>query len=245
MFQHLSIVTITYRDDLKKFDRLARTLKKYCDLNSYHWYVINNDDISYHATIIEILAKYTENYTLLHWKDFQQLVDTINEELHYDPAQTETYNGWHTQQCLKLLISNYIRTPYYITFDSDDYFTSHYNLNNFIANQKIFSLREKLEQDDFEYFRINAFDLFDLDYTKIDLVLSVAPPVILQTIEVKKLLDYLNQKNIKLLDILGNAIPIWERTVEYYLYYAWLCKNNLTNNLHWVKTMHPIPMKRN
>lgn len=243
MSQQLSICTITFRDDLRKFDRLARTLKKYCELDSYHWYVINNDNISYHATIDEILKKYTCNYTLLHWKDFQHLADTVDEKLHYDPAQTQIYNGWHTQQCIKLLISNLINTPYYITLDSDDYFIGQYNLNNFISSGKIFSMMEKLEHDDFDFFRKNAFDLLDVDTA--DVFLSTDTPVILQTTEVKKLIDYLDQKNIKLFDVLGNLIPISQRTVEYYLYYAWLCKNNLTDNLNWATTMYPIPMKRN
>jgi hypothetical protein len=72
-------------------------------------------------------------------------------------------------------------------------------------------------------------------------------PVLLNTQQVKDLITYLKNKNLNIVDIIGlnnQDRKSFNKTNEYYLYSAWLAKNNqLENSIKWYDwTFKPYPV---
>lgn len=98
----LSIVVVTYRQDLPDFQRLCQSLKKWA--RRFPVYVVVNDDIKFYH---ELQSQIPAHYTTLHWS---MIASTWNGTL-----------DWFSQQYFKIMISRVVDSAWYAILDSDNY----------------------------------------------------------------------------------------------------------------------------
>jgi hypothetical protein len=236
----LSLFTTTYERDFDLLERLLISIEKYLQ-TEYQHYIILNDDIAAMSELTSILDKFSNNFIVIHHDEFKEMHVPKVENCKFG---TRTHHeGWFRQIILTLLVATKITTPYYLHLCSKDSFSNKFNIDNLIQGDKFLAQREQFTQQcpvdiNFNEYFINAYKLFDLDpedYRK--KTIRPSTPAILKTQQVNDLLVYLTNNNLHIIDVIGgNAewCKSYNKTVEYYLYSAWLAKNNiLDSTISW------------
>jgi|688.fasta_scaffold10239_9 hypothetical protein len=233
-------LTVTCKQDFYLIPRLLESIEKYSVTKFYH-YIILNDDINY----LERLQKIVSYYPLVkiyHWEEIPRMVAPLRIDNRFGPRHN--YDGWVSQIMLTLACANLIPTDYYLHLCSKDYFIESYDILAMIKDNRAMSRFDKFKNnvpdfdDDVSYlfYWINAYKFFDLNpWDYIDRTLRPETPAILITKLVNDMLEYLDKTDVSILDLVGYNLtqsyrpdPGTGKTIEYYLYSAWLAK---TNNL--------------
>lgn len=232
--KQLSFLTVTYEHDFDALERLLVSTEKYFQ-NEYMHYIILNDDISHLPELNSILAKFSNKFVVVHRDEFPELFVPVVENCKFG---TRSNTGWYDQIFLTMLSSKIIETTYYLHLCSKDQFFRAFDIHNIIRGDKFLAQREYHDHGDhkeqFIQFAINACTLFDLNFEQCkEYMIMPITPGILKTQHIKDILTYLADNNLYLIDVIGGNGEItksYNKTIEYYLYSAWLAKNNLTND---------------
>lgn len=191
--------------------------------------LFNNNDIEkfYIITRFEDIDFFKDFF-----KEYKKFIDIIDENLLYKNSYSN--DGWHIQQVLKLYISKYINTEYYIVLDSDCYLTKKINyLNLFYNNKPILSLTNKHTND----WLIKSCKYYNIDYNELpEIIMNVTPQLLKTTISIELC------NNVNVAELINNGCN------EFWLYFCYIYKyykfddiyyidynNQLSNNHIWVK----------
>jgi hypothetical protein len=236
MNEKLSLFTTTYERDFDLLERLLISIEKYHH-TEYKHYIILNDDIKFMPELISILDKFSNKFIVIHYEEFQEMHVPEVENCKF--GNRTHHGGWFRQIVLTLLAATKITTPYYLHLCSKDQFINKFNIDNLIQENKFLAQKEEFSQQcpvdiDFNVYFANAYKLFDLDPEQYrEKTIRPSTPAILNTQQVNDMLTYLNNNSLHLIDVIGgNAewCKSYNKTVEYYLYSAWLAKNNLLDS---------------
>ena len=237
----LSLFTTTYERDFDLLERLLNSILKHCGTEYTH-YIILNDDIIHLSELTSILAKFPNNFIVKHYLEFLEMHAPLVENSNFGDRWCD---GWTRQIMLTLIAATVIKSTFYLHLCSKDLVVGSLNINKFIqhnkfvANQSYINTEEFIEIELFEFFNeffVNAYKLFELDPEKYrNSTISPITPAIIKTEHIQDMLQYLSDRNLYIIDIIGmNANVEWyngyNKTCEYYLYAAWLAKNNLIND---------------
>jgi hypothetical protein len=234
----LSFLTITYWNDFDLLDQQLYSFDRYYSSTVVH-YIILNDDICHLEELKSIVNKYnTKNfYYIMHCNDVYNK-NVCSQE------QCKLLTGWYTQQILKLFASSIIDSEFYCVLDSKSHFNSKASLDSFVRYNMAVNILEhdcNIQGTFFTGARC-SYQLLETNLDTRTLIQSI-PPVVFKTSWVKLLLQYLNSKNWELPDIL-----VWKDNffcTEFYLYSAWLSKNNWLDQIVWISGMlSPITFDR-
>jgi hypothetical protein len=167
--------------------------------------LFNNDDIDcfYIITSLQDLNYFSDLF------QDNKYIKIINEDDVY--PNKISCSGWQLQQVLKLYISRFISTEYYLILDSDCYLTKKINYSDlFVNNKPIPNLTYKRNNS----WLIKSCQYYDLDYEKVpDIIINVTPQL-MNTKIVIELCD--SNKNIPELIINGCN--------EFWLYFCFILK---------------------
>ena len=145
----------------------------------------------------------------------------IKENTLYD--NTNTINTYYLQMYLKLLISKFVETNYYLTLDADLYFCKKANSNSFFTHKAFYQKYSKMDKWNK---RVNK----ELDI-KLDFVTNQTPFVFI-TQYVNMMLDNINVEYL-ILD---------KQCSEYTLYTGYCHKNNLLEDSYLLKKYIATPI---
>ena len=223
----VTLAVVTCNQDLLLLRRLVNSIYQ-------HWY---HDDVQ------EIVVVYNDT-------DFNTAASWINNLAQegiklrvidcHNMWPTQTQHDWHSQQQLKLLISEYISTDWYIIHDSKDYYIASAGSERFFTAWGT-SLHHsaKLNADSwaghhaiFETQYRNAYALMDLPMP--GKILRAYPSVFpAHTQTILDLLEYLKIQTGKLFD---NLLLLEKKHkqlyTEYSLISAWHTKQNIMDDLY-------------
>jgi hypothetical protein len=220
--KNISLLTVTCKKDFKILERQLISLGIFCKPSFTH-NIILNDDLENLSELKSIVSK------------FNKFDYKIYSYLNFDLSHQFVNLDWWNQQILKLLCCKIIDTNFYLITDSKDYFTKYFNPDKLINNGIASQTRAPITGiGEFEKYYVNSFEFFDLnpdDYR--NFTTGSHTPFIMENYYVKSLLEHLNDLNIKLNQFLAPNLE--KNFTEFYLYIAWLEKNNI--KLNWVERM--------
>jgi hypothetical protein len=143
--------------------------------------------------------------------------------------------NWYTQQFAKIYISKIINSKYYVMLDSKNIFIKNIDLSYFILNNKI-KMYYSNHNDDLMKFYNNCFNYFGItNISKSNpynhpLYIQTTTPFVFITKECKHMIDFIeNKENTNLYNFFCR-----HQHTEFFLYFAWLCFTNNTNNYIFV-----------
>ena len=238
-------MTVTYERDFDLLERLLVSIEKFHQ-TEYQHYIILNDDIAFMPELNSILAKFSNKFIVIHYEEFKEMQAPEVENCKF--GKRTHHGGWFRQIILTLLAATKIATPYYLHICSKDRFIGKFNIDNLIQGDKFLAQLENTTYHsscnaEFDEYFINAYKLFDLDPKQYkEKTIRPSTPAIIKTQQVHDMILDLTNSNLHLIDIIGGNAE-WckshNKTVEYYLYSAWLAKNNLTDDtIIWGNATH-------
>ena len=213
----LSIVIVTYRQDLSLFERCMQSIAKHGIVApDIKIIVVVNDDLSLIAELAGITNPLKLNIDILHYSKITDWNGHI---------------GWDSQQYFKLAVENLITTSWYLILDSDTYITDSVQITNlFVDNSAVCSWEKSAEHHRQHLYNANLIWNNPLsDYSMGD-----SPPFIMHTDTVKKLLNYTNKQWFDF-DRQGQLY-----TFEFFLYYSYLVHTNTLDKLYVKKNNYPL-----
>lgn len=244
----VSFLTVTCKTDFPLLNRLLASSEKHTSKNNFIHYIVLNDAIE-HKDELESIVENFKNIIckIYHFHDIPGMDAPLRDDYKYGFRYTD---GWVTQQILTLTAAQKIETEYYCNINSKDYFIRDISIENIISKQGIECTAEKFnnfipQHGTVSYMflchYVNSYKIFELspwDYC--DKAIMPHTPATLATKHVQSMLDYFYKQDISILDLIGhNNTPLTpevketNKTNEYYLYSAWLAKNNLLNTISW------------
>lgn len=238
----ISLLTVTCVKDFDLLDRQLASAVEFLPSDSMY-YIILNDDIKYLPELTSMVSKHLINNMIVHHSEFIELSVPLVDNCKFGER---SYEGWVTQQVLKLTAAHIIQTPYYMILDSKDYFIQPTDPKVMIVDNKILSKKETFFhhwQETWDIFYKNSYSLLGLNPAECKHeVVQPHTPYIVNTQYVRDLINYFAEININLIDAVGLQN---ERTqgkcCEFYLYSAWLSKQNLiSSSITWVEDDLPI-----
>lgn len=238
-------MTVTYERDFDLLERLLVSIEHHLQ-TEYQHYIILNDDVSFMPELNNILARFSNKFVVIHYEEFKEM--HVPEIVNCRFGARTHHGGWFRQIILTLLAATKITTPYYLHLCSKDSFVDRFNINDviqgnkFLANIENFKYSEPHDAEFNNYF-LNAYKLFGLDPEQYrQTTIGPRTPAILNTQQVQDMITDLTENNLHLIDLIGDPAA-WgkgrNKTVEYYLYSAWLTKNNLIDDtVMWGQFTH-------
>jgi len=185
--------------------------------------LFNNNDILYIYIIvpnrdIDIFNNIFNNYS--------NCIKIIDENI----LSIYNIDNWKKQQVIKLFISQFIETDFYIVLDSDCYLTKKIQISDIVINNKpILSLLAKERNA----WLLNSCKYFNIEYDTLpDYVIHVTPQL-LKTDIVKKLIV---EHDVNTL--INNSCN------EYFLYYCYIIKNYDINNMFTIDPNNQLAFKQ-
>jgi hypothetical protein len=237
----LSFLTVTYERDFDLLERLLQSIKLFFD-TTYKHYIVLNDSIDHLAELEEIVGKFPMQTKIILREKFQDFQLPLVENCQFGYRFTAPDNGWLTQTMLTMLSAEEIETPFYLHLCSKDIFKSAFDISSIINDGKTVVWNENFDHgvntNQFIEFAVNACNFFNLDFNQYKhLLIRPATPVVVNTQQMKNMLIDLKSQNVSVIDLIGlneSWRPSQGKTNEYYLYSAWLAKNNYINeSLVW------------
>lgn len=234
----MTIVTVTYYNDFGLLERQLKSMQEFLQGNFLH-YVILNDDYGYMPQLKLIVAKFDKLNVVV--------LDKSNV-----CANLTDHHGWHDQQILKLEIARLIGTEYYLILDSKDYLIESFtplsliNGERYVGSTEFADVMQSTGSHSHGAYRIYLFwsyAIFNLVAKPGIPVMRTHTPAIFKTKHVLSMLEHLYTRGIQLKDIIGISILL-ERDVaccEFFLYSAWLTKNNLLDEVMWNNETVVVP----
>ena len=134
-------------------------------------------------------------------------------------------SDWYNQQILKIMISYYIETYFYIILDGKNHFIKNINLNDFFHKGKPILYTQKYK-DIFNNYYSNCFNYFNLENPLIcgkDIKIQTCTPFIFIKNECIQLIKYVENKEKK---TFYSFFIDSKRYTEFFFYYAWIKFNN-------------------
>ena len=194
---------------------------------SFQFFDINNLNI-----IHIIISKNDYDLFNLRLNECKEIIDNqyINKiQIHYDEDfNIDTEKSYYKQMLFKLLSSNFIKTEYYITFDSDMFFTKEAYIDNFInlKNKKCYYGKTKF---------ISPWILRAMKFIKYyNIYYSTnQTPFVFKTDLVKKMIKDIDCKDL----ILEKGCS------EYSIYQVYLTKNNLFDEHYEERKFYQVNLK--
>jgi hypothetical protein len=221
----LSLVTVTFWNDFDLLDRQLTSIDEFLTPGYAH-NIILNDSIKHLAELNDILSQHTKhNYNVYHC---EQIPGFINHK-----------TGWFNQQICKLIVANVIASKYYLILDSKNYVVKSFDPTTWIKDEKITMLKLEPLGDFVEWFK-ESCRLFDLEVDN-NSAMNAVTPFIMKTQYVQDLLSYLQSRDLKLTDVIGNHTDSKFKCVEFYLYNLWLIyTNKIDKEIAWVNSILEI-----
>lgn len=206
------LVIVTYHKDLDRSSKLIKSLRSdtWFGGDLYINLVVNDEPAVYDAAKSAVAG--IDNITVYLGQDFG-----------VGPAQ-----GWRTQQWIKLAISQYIDTDWYMVIDSDQVIWDGVKVDLddwFCDNKARYKSQPILDYVDtpwFAQYYKNAAAFWGIDsFEQYQNVLSETPPVMFHTTTVLDMLQHCNSKLI-----IGNKVH------EAGLYWCYIIKQQLVDQLY-------------
>jgi hypothetical protein len=245
----LSFLTVTYERDFDLLDRLLASIEDYLKTEYLH-YIVLNDDPKHLPELEKILEKYPMQFEVVLREQFADFSLPLVEDCYYGYRHTNPTDGWSTQIMITVLVSSLIKTPYYLHLCSKDVIIEPLDTGKLILNKKTMAFRENFNHgantDQFIEFAVNACKFFNLNFEECkQSFIRPATPAVINTQYMKNVLEHLAKKNTSVVDLIGlnqNWKPSQGKTVEYYLYSAWLILNNLIDDtIVWYEATDDFP----
>lgn len=236
----LSFLTVTYERDFDLLERLLNSIKLHVG-TTYKHYIVLNDSIDHLAELEEIIRKFPMQIEIILRDQFQDFQLPLLENSPFGHRFTQTDEGWATQIMLTMLSAIEIKTPFYLHLCSKDVFGGPFDINNVIKDGKTVVWNENFNHggntNQFIDYAINACKFLNLNFEQNkQFFIRPSTPGALNTQQMKNILDYLKEQNISVVDLIGFNTgsfidgvfqPSQNKTIEYYLYSAWLIKTQL------------------
>jgi len=242
MNETLSLFTTTYERDFDLLERLLTSIEKHLQTEYTH-YIVLNDDSKHLLELEKILEKFPMKFRVVLREQFADFSLPLVENCYYGYRHVNPDDGWSSQIMITLLVANIIKTPYYLHLCSKDVINDTLDIKKIILNGKNVALRENFDHgentDRFIEFAINACKFFNLNFEDCrHSFIRPATPAVINTQHMKNLLEYLDKRNISVVDLIGlnkdDLTPSYSecqhKTIEYYLYSTWLILNNLIDD---------------
>lgn len=213
----LSVVIVTYRQDLSLFERCIQSIAKYGIVaHDIKIIVVVNDDTSLIAELAEMTNPLKLNIDILHYSEITDWNGHI---------------GWDSQQYFKLAVAQLITTTWYLILDSDSFMYQHVSIDSIIIdNQAVCSWTKCADHHRQQLYNANAIWPNEVS----DYSMSDSPPFIMHTDITKKLLKAID-KNWFNFDKQGQLY-----TFEFFLYYSYLEHTGNLDKLYVKKSGHPL-----
>ena len=232
----LTLLLVTYHDDFDMLDGLFTSIVNH-SLNEYKLLIVLNDSTDYLNELKSIINEFQIDYEIV--EKFSELEHTPVFHSNFGVRQTDI--GWITQQMITLLAAKIIKTPYYLHVCSKDIFAKSFKLSDIISTNKV-----KVQQEEWYFIRPDVDNLFNNYFKNVcklfkldqslarDKMIKCMTPVVNNTEYINRMLDDIRAMGLELADIIGidkSSSNTQNKTNEYYLYCAWLAKNNLTDQV--------------
>jgi hypothetical protein len=106
---NLTLCIVTYEKDFDLLDRLIQSVSNFWETQCIELLIVLNDLKETEEELINITKNYSDIKIRIVWAG--------------DIIKSDEYD-WHTQQTMKLLLSNYVETTWFMLLDSKNYFSS-------------------------------------------------------------------------------------------------------------------------
>lgn len=224
---------MTFWEDFDLLSRQLDSMDQFISDSYVHHIILN--DIDKHLSELEHIVDQHKHhqYKIITVRQLKTKYPTLIDD-------SITQLGWHTQQVLKLVISQEIKTEFYCILDSKDFVISSFNpLEELIIDGKPIALPENRNiHEQFYFYRKFSYEVFGLSDTD-EYWMKSHTPVLMKTSYVHDMIKYLldhNKSLVRLIEgVSDQKSPYGGRCVEFYLYMAWLRLNNLLDEYCWEK----------
>jgi hypothetical protein len=250
MNERLSLFTTTYERDFDLLDRLLSSIEEYLGTEYLH-YIVLNDDTKHLPELEKILQKYPMQFEVILRDQFADFSLPLLDNCYYGYRHIGPADGWSSQIMITVLVSSLIKTPYYLHLCSKDIIIEPLDIDKLILNNKIMAFKENFDHgvntDQFIEFAVNACRFFNLTFEECrQSFIKPATPAVVNTQYMKNVLAYIAERNTSVVDLIGLNQP-WKpcqgKTIEYYLYSAWLILNNLIDDtIVWYEATDEFPL---
>lgn len=130
----ITFVVVTCLKDIKLFERFITSINEYWDSSTLQrLIVVVNEEKEYLPDFQQFKCS-----ALTRWL-------TVEDVLGHIPKNNRL-NGWHSQQQIKLVISKYVETEYFIIHDSKDFYVRNSTLSNYFDDRGL--IKYHLTNDD-------------------------------------------------------------------------------------------------
>lgn len=209
-----SIVIVTYKQDLDKLETCLDSLSKHA--SNFKKILIINDD----ATSLPLFQKFIDKQT-----DVVHCLEIADWYHSFD---------WWSQQYFKLAVAQCIQTPWYLLIDSDDLIVQDITNDTLFRGSRAICLIETLtilrrspNQVLIKWLE-NACTLFNMGMPAH--TMGNLTPFMMHTVQARELFKLIST------DQFNTNFPE-KLTLEFYLYYVWLYRNQLFEQLY-----HPVDL---
>jgi Family of unknown function (DUF6492) len=212
----VSFVTVVFEEEINLLKLQARSISKFLELSFVERIILVVNGRNQLAVFESIKSKVVPEY-----RNAAQLVGLSTE------------SGWHSQQALKLAISAFITTDYYIVLDSKNHFIKPANrLSFFSQDGKALYSEQDLSGLMSEHFR-NSMELFGNDPgININSSLPSTTPFVFFTKAVREMQKALRTKGMA--SFAEMVLPRGLPRTEFLAYYSYLLYRRSVNNLYVV-----------
>ena len=231
-----TLVTVVSETDLPFLGLQAKSLDRYLEYKNFvNRIIVIWNEKSKEAANLNLLTK--DYYGKL-----APMVEFIDRcDINYYPKFA---NGWATQQVLKLDISRYIKTPYYITLDSKNIIVDKFHKGLFQKGSKLLTYNENYANHPLEHLVVNSLKYHGLELDWVRNFFPTITPLPMVTSLCRNLLSSVESSEDKhFCDFFLNRK--WEdQFTEYSMYFAYHIKTNYNSyTLGGIK--YPVIWKHN
>lgn len=228
----MDLVTICFSKELLFLKLQARSIDKFApsELVDNYYIVINeqNPEVCERFIIDEIQPSLTwlaSRVVLLSCKDFG-----------FNTSQS----GWRSQQAIKLLVSNYIKSTYYLMLDAKNHFVRNVFISDFFSTEGKPRARLKMlkDSDKQKKWLANSYSFFGLKLPLGEIASGVTiTPYVLVTSVVRELVETIQDMGKNVADVFLSEKS--GRPTEFFLYYAFISHKKLSYDQVYSCTMSP------
>jgi hypothetical protein len=241
----LDFVTVTYNDEREiNLLKLQASSFSFVDMN-----IINNIIIIFNDNK-NLNEGFKEKFynEIIHYYP-NTLIEKIKLLFLEDLGLDFEYSNWFTQQLIKLEVSKYVSSDYYVVLDGKNHFMNNITIDYFFNDNNIPYLYFNCHNEKMLEFYYNSLSYFDVKCPCINnnnfneyFKLQTTTPFLFITEECKNMISYVERKEQT---CFKNFFIGSMKFTEFFLYYAYLVFSNkyllyeYTSNLHPIVTVGP------